>query len=137
MSHDESRRAHPRIRTLLEGRVVFNNRFSLLDCVVRDLSEGGARLEFPTAFELPPVFELEAPKKNLRVWARRVWSGGTQHGVSFFEPSANEQMNPLSEFKAARLQKIIEEARREIAATIGIPIEQVNLTLDLPHEKAA
>lgn len=134
---DGSRRAHPRTRTLLEGRIVFNNRFSLIDCVVRDLSEGGARIEFPTPFEPPPTFELEVPKKNLRIWARRAWSSGKQHGLAFFEPSAKDEMAPISEVQSARLQKIIEEARREIATTLGVAIDQVNLTLDLPTVKAA
>jgi hypothetical protein len=41
----EQRRSS-RNRTLLQGRVVFNNRFSLLDCTVRDLSETGAQIAF-------------------------------------------------------------------------------------------
>lgn len=137
MTFAENRRTHPRIRTLLEGRAVFNDRYSLIECMVLDLSEGGGRIEFATTFEPPPVFELEVPKKHLRVWAQRTWSRGNQHGLKFFEPSAKGQMGPLTQAKAAQLEQILDEARKNIAEVMGIPAEQVKLTVDLPSNEAA
>lgn len=136
MPFDINRREHPRVRTLLGGRVVFNDRCSVYDCVVRDLCEGGARIELGALMELPSVFELEVPKKNLRVWARRAWSHGTQHGLAFFEPKENAQPGALRPDQAAKLQKILQEARREIAQTIGVPVERVNLSLKVPENVA-
>ena len=129
-SHKE--RAHPRMRTLLNGKIVFNNRFSVMECMICDLSEGGARIEFATPFEPPQVFELEAPKKNLRVWGRRVWSGGKQHGVAFFEPGENPEMKPVTDDASANLQRILDAARLEIAGALGVPVAQVKLSLELP-----
>jgi len=46
-------RAHPRFKVYKGGKVSFNNETSVIDCVVRNLSEGGARLEFPSHFDCP------------------------------------------------------------------------------------
>lgn len=124
------------MKTLYKGKVVTEGRFSLIDCTVRDLSEGGARIEFGAAFIPPPEFELEIPSKQLRFWARPVWSSGLRHGVMFFEPRATADMEPLSEDAALRVQGIVENARREIAEATGLKLELVKLALDLPTRKA-
>ena len=54
-------RTTPRRRCLIGARIAFNNRNSTLDCVLRDISPGGARLEHPTPFLLPDAFDLEIP----------------------------------------------------------------------------
>jgi len=55
---ETSRRGQDR-RTILKGaKVVFNNGRGVLVCRVRDLSPGGARLEFPPRQTLPDTFEL-------------------------------------------------------------------------------
>jgi len=81
----DERRSSKRWRTVLAGRISFNNRSSVLDCTVRDLSETGARIYFADASELPASFELEIPNKGVRVQGRVVWSRGANHGVIFRE----------------------------------------------------
>ncbi len=81
---EKDNRSSQRRRTVLTGRVVFNNRSSVLDCTVRDLSETGARISFAVS-ELPPEFELEIPNKGQRVQARLMWSRGATHGVMFVQ----------------------------------------------------
>ena len=88
MDQDDDRRSSKRRRTVLKGRVVFNNRSSVLDCTVRDLSNTGAQLTLPDVSALPPDFELEIPGKNLQVQARLMWSRGKNHGVRFDQTSA-------------------------------------------------
>ncbi len=46
-------RAHPRLKCYKGGKISFNNESSIVDCVVRDQSEGGARLEFQEHFDCP------------------------------------------------------------------------------------
>jgi hypothetical protein len=82
---EKDNRSSQRRRTVLTGRVVFNNRSSVLDCTVRDLSETGARISFAAVSELPPEFELEIPNKGQRVQARLMWSRGATHGVMFVQ----------------------------------------------------
>ena len=54
----EERREHPRRRTLLSGKVVFNNRSGALNCTVKDLSECGARIQLGGWLNLPREFEI-------------------------------------------------------------------------------
>ncbi len=80
-SDAEHRTAPPR-RTLKSGQVIFNQRQSVLDCTVRDLSVTGAKLRFATSAGIPETFELDIsgePRRNCRV----VWRRGTDVGVTF------------------------------------------------------
>ncbi len=80
---DEADKRTSQRRTVLKGQVLFNNRASVFDCTVRDLSATGAQLIFADVSALPPKFELEIPSKDMRVQARVIWSRGQNHGVRF------------------------------------------------------
>ncbi len=54
---DEHRSA-PRQRTLKGGKIVLNDGFSTIDCMVRNLSETGAKLEIASILGIPPQFKL-------------------------------------------------------------------------------
>ncbi len=49
----QEHRARPRFKGYKGGKVSFNNESSIVDCIVRNLSEGGARLEFQSHFDCP------------------------------------------------------------------------------------
>ncbi len=72
-----------RQRSMLRGTIVFNNRFSTMDCVVRDISQSGARLKLAGEGTLPQVFELNLPLKSRRHQAEMVWRRGEECGVRF------------------------------------------------------
>ena len=80
---ETDKRARNRRRTVLKGRVLFNNRSSIFDCTVRDLSDTGAQLTLADVSALPPDFELEIPSKDMFVQAQVMWSRGKNHGVRF------------------------------------------------------
>ncbi|WP_052954675.1 PilZ domain-containing protein [Microvirga vignae] len=141
-------RSNKRQRTILEGRIVFNNRFSLIECRVRDLSDTGARIMFEHPVTIPPEFEFEIPSRELSVWARVMWSNGREHGIRFTEgPQANlssgvstsvETEQPqdtsvpektLADY--AKLQEILDEAQRRIAQITGVPADNIRLKLDV------
>ena len=78
----ESRRGQDR-KTILKGaKVVFNNGKGVLICRVRDLSPGGARLEFPPRQNLPDMFELHVTGQPVRQCERR-WTRNNIVGVRF------------------------------------------------------
>jgi hypothetical protein len=79
----QERRSSKRWHAALKGRIVFNNRFSVLDCTVRDLSDTGAGICFADVSLIPPEFELEIPNRGFRVHGSLMWSRGTNHGVMF------------------------------------------------------
>ena len=72
-------------RTILKGaKAVFNNGRGVLICRVRDLSPGGARLEFAPRQTLPDSFELHVAGQPVRRCERR-WSRNNIVGVRFVE----------------------------------------------------
>lgn len=54
----EDRRIHRRARVLKRAKIVFRKGYSVLDCVVLDLSPGGARLKLGALLGVPDHFEL-------------------------------------------------------------------------------
>lgn len=81
---DDGRSAHRR-RALKSGKIVLSD-WKVLDCVIRDLSEDGARLEFGTAFELPGEFRLLVVASNLMMPGVLAWQRGQEAGVRFTGP---------------------------------------------------
>ena len=77
------RRRSIRNRTLIGGKVIFNQRQSTLDCTVRNLSEDGALLVFPDSVAVPDLFELYFPLKRESRMARSRWRDAERIGVSF------------------------------------------------------
>jgi hypothetical protein len=55
------KRSAPRARTHLFGRIVFGPDRSICDCLVSDLSSGGARLSLAHTPGIPEEFELHIP----------------------------------------------------------------------------
>lgn len=72
-----------RHRTLKGGRIAFHNGGSTLDCVVRNLSAIGARLEMASTLGIPDAFELVfvdgLPTRGCGV----AWRSATALGVHF------------------------------------------------------
>jgi len=54
----ENRRLNSRHRTLKTGRIITHDPFSTIDCLVRNASDSGARIEIEGAVVLPSRFEL-------------------------------------------------------------------------------
>lgn len=88
---DAERRVAPRLRTLKRARVLFNNRFSTIDCVVRNVSRTGALLTIDTAVHLPMQFELAIGDEPLRP-AKLVYRRETFAGVRFLDVEPEEDM---------------------------------------------
>lgn len=78
----EEKRANPRQRTLKGARIVFNDKSSTLDCVVRNLSEGGARLKVASVVGIPDSFSLRF-EDGRSFECRVVWRRGEELGVEF------------------------------------------------------
>jgi hypothetical protein len=54
----QERRITPRQRTLKGARIVTNDGYSTLDCVVRNLSKAGAKLKVASSVGIPDAFDL-------------------------------------------------------------------------------
>lgn len=73
-----NRRVHPRSLTDVRATVELAEDISLA-CVIRDRSDGGARLVFVQACGLPPTFRLRVLQQVSN--AELIWSDGRQAGV--------------------------------------------------------
>jgi hypothetical protein len=81
---DEQRISNRR-RTLKEGRVILSDS-TLLDCTIRDMSEGGARIQFGGLTNLPREFRLLLVSSNTVVPVGLAWQRGEFAGVYFTGP---------------------------------------------------
>ncbi len=64
------RRSSPRKRVQKTGKVIFNDSQSMIDCTILDISEGGAKLEFPSRQVLPRTFVLQHLANSLQRQSR-------------------------------------------------------------------
>lgn len=78
----EENRQEARLRRLKEGRLVFNNRKSVMSCVVRDASRFGARVQIGEPYLVPHEFEFIVGCDEPRP-ARKIWVRNNEMGVQF------------------------------------------------------
>jgi PAS domain-containing protein len=77
----EERRQESRHRTLKAGQIVFNNKRSVFDCLVRNLSDTGACLQVNGSIDIPIEFELDVDGETRP--CRLVWMTDTRAGIEF------------------------------------------------------
>jgi hypothetical protein len=77
----EEGRAAQRRRIFKAGKIVFGS--SAIDCVVRDISATGARLEVRSPLWLPDGFTLAIASDGSSKKARVIWKGEGQIGIAF------------------------------------------------------
>ena len=72
-----------RHRTFKAGKIILNNRCSVIDCKVKDRSFRGAKLDVQGWTELPNQFELQMLPESRTLPVRLVWQRGNAAGVNF------------------------------------------------------
>jgi hypothetical protein len=77
------RRTVSRQKAFLQGRIFFNNRRTSIDCLIRDITEHGAKLKFSSMIATPDVVELFIPNKDETYRAKVQWRSGDEIGVGF------------------------------------------------------
>jgi PilZ domain len=110
----DRRKVH-RGRSYLGGQIVFNNRFSTLDCLVKNFSEAGAKIVFCDPVEIPGEFDLTIHQKNHNRHARVVWRTETEAGVAF-APSLSSIVVSI---EAARKIRKLEAERDALAQRVA------------------
>ncbi|WID95963.1 PilZ domain-containing protein [Bosea vestrisii] len=102
------RRRSARNRTLIGGKVIFNQRQSTLDCTVRNLSEDGALLVFPASVAVPDLFELYLPLKRESRMVHTRWRDSERIGVAF-AAAAKQDEAPVPLDLVRRLRRLEQE----------------------------
>lgn len=77
------RRSATRHRVFKGGRLSFNKGYGALECVVRNLSERGARLALGETTAVPNAFDLEIAGEGMARTAHVRWRSPTAVGVEF------------------------------------------------------
>ena len=85
MSDLENNRGTVRRRALKEGKIVLSDT-QIIDCRIRDMSDGGVRIEMGAVFELPKLFRLVIVSTNEIVPAELAWQRGQAAGIRFVGP---------------------------------------------------
>lgn len=90
------RRKALRGRVYLGGTLAFDLRSPSVECLVRNLSEDGAKIEFESAVEIPEEFDFYIPRSRKLFRARVIWRRMDEFGLAFVHPS----VSPLPQAEA-------------------------------------
>ena len=113
------RRQDYRRKVYYGARIAFNDRQSTLDCLVRDFSPLGARLEFVNQMILPAQFDLSVHCKGVAFLAHVTWRRGQHCGIEFRDLHATRKL-PLDIVLRDRAhQRAARAMRHEIANLRG------------------
>jgi len=110
----ENRRLQ-RAKSILQGRVLYNRRRSSIDCIIRDISKDGARLNISDAVTIPVHIELYIPNRDEYRKADIQWRQGQELGISFVSAKAiNSEPEPFSEDVVNKRLSHLEEQVRSL-----------------------
>jgi len=119
------RRNTRRTKSFLRGFIYVSRKRGALACLIRDLSEKGARIVFSDTVTLPNVVDLYIPQRDQTLRARVHWRQNDEIGLSFVDderapdasPTASEviQRVAMLEAEIASLRALLKRLKRENA----------------------
>jgi uncharacterized small protein (DUF1192 family) len=117
------RRNTRRAKSFLQGFVYVSRKRGALACLIRDLSDKGARIIFSDTVTLPDMVELYIPQREQTLRARVQWRRNDEIGLGFIEaerepdatPSAGEvvQRVALLEAEIASLRALLKRLKND------------------------
>ena len=108
------RRTEHRGRTYLGGQIAFSNRWCTIDCLVRNMSRGGAKLEFAEPVLVPSELDLIIPLKGDSRRVQVVWRRAKSLGVSF----GDKDWGTVVPIDAARQIRKLKDERDALARRV-------------------
>lgn len=111
----KEQRKGDRRRTYLAGRIVFDGRFSSIDCSVRNLSRNGAMLEFTEPTIPRHEVDLCILSRGESLRARLAWYNGTRAGFSLEKPDSGSVIT----IETARLIRKLRADRDALAKRVA------------------
>ena len=83
------RRSSRRSKSFLRGFVYVSREQGALSCLIRDLSDKGARIIFSDSVTLPHLFDLYIPQRDQTLRAKVRWRHGDEVGLAFATAEKN------------------------------------------------
>jgi hypothetical protein len=104
-----------RNKTLYSGVIALNQRYSTMNCMVKNFTAHGAKLSIGNAMTLPEAFDLAIGHKRRSYQARVIWRGIDELGVRFLdqEPMIHAPLDAARELRAVKADNAA--LRRRIA----------------------
>jgi hypothetical protein len=96
----------------MAARIAFNNGQSTLDCLIRNLSDSGAKLVVSTAVSLPECFDLFISNKSVTRRVRIAWRRGEEIGVCFEDAPRSESSSTDERALKWRIRELEVEVAR-------------------------
>jgi PilZ domain len=84
------RRGSRRTKSFLRGFVYVSRKHGALSCLIRDLSDKGARIIFSDTVTLPDAFDLYIPQRDQTLRAKVRWRHGDEVGLAFVVPEQSQ-----------------------------------------------
>lgn len=104
------KRKNARRRVIYHGVIAINQRSATIECVVRNFSDDGIKIELEDPAQLPDEIDLFIAKKNRAFSAKIAWIGDRQLGLAFL-PRSQKPPIPMD---WTRRMNLSESERREI-----------------------
>ena len=123
-----------RMRSLLRGRAIFNNGGSTIDCVIKNISDDGARLEIGDAVALPAEFDLSVPHKGRTYRAHIMWRDTNSVGVEFARRAVREVTPDDVLTKTMRENAHLKALVRELSTRLEALGQDVPVRADPGHD---
>lgn len=111
----QDRRQTARDKVLYGGVAEINERGSTMDCIVRNISEQGACVEFESTTRLPEKINLTVARKGRSYLTRLIWRQANKVGLAFRIMTSDTPVSDLderlrrSEIKKRQLQRRIKD----------------------------
>ena len=119
------RRRASRQKSFLRGCIYFNKRRSVADCLIRDISDEGAKIIFSDTINIPDVIELYIPQKEQTLRAQVQWRHGNELGVTFGDvaPALSQPVEAgdlaarvaLLETEMAAMRRLLKRLKAEVS----------------------
>lgn len=82
---EPDKRDGDRIRAFLRAQIIFNNRMSTIDCIIKNISPTGARVALADSLAVPAEFDIYIPQRNASHHAKLVWRDRDSIGIDFVD----------------------------------------------------
>lgn len=111
-------RGAERGRSLLKAKIIFNNRMSTVDCIIKNISASGARILVGSTLSVPREFDLHVPLKGKTYRAQMRWRDAESMGVEFLDANVSEQSESRLhrlEDENMRLRTVVQNLSKRLA----------------------
>ncbi len=122
----DERRKGQRFRSLRSGKIVFNFKRSVIDCLIRNVSESGVCLQVNGTAGIPNTFDLLIDGEDGAKPCRIVWRTDSRLGIEF-----RDQANANSRKAAALVEDAAAESQHAAPGPVRGEMIALRAALDV------